>query len=142
MSQLGSASFSKPVNGGTLHVVSTVAPPPANPFSCLIALDVDAPGLVDGVKGRFSGAGTRYVYLPEATKGSAEDKTYVIALDANDTAAKTDDKIMAFSATGQGPDRMHAFILTYRVDVMGYSAAQGLKKLCADGKAPAQLCSK
>ena len=142
MTQIGSASYGKEVNGGTIHVVSTVVPPPANPFSCLVELDVDAPGLVDRIKAAFSGPGSRYVYMPQASKGSPTDKVYIVALDAEDEKAKTDDKIMAFAARDQRPDQIHAFILVYRVDAAGYLAAQELKLACQAGSAPVQLCSK
>lgn len=124
ITKLGSASYSAPVAGGRVSVVSTVLPPPASPFSCLISLDVDAPDLIERVRESWLKPGGRYQAQPGAA--DPENKIDQLVLNAVDPTTGAIDKIIAIRLRQPAENAMRAMILTYRVNDDSMRAA-GLK---------------
>jgi len=118
---LGSASYSAPVAGGRVHVVSTVMPPPASPYSCVVALDLDAPDLIEKVRAGWTGPGSRYQIQPG--RPDLQDKVDQIVLNAVDPKTGAVDKIIALRLREPLENKMRSMILTYRVDASSMRAA-------------------
>ncbi len=102
-----SASFSAPSDTGEVHVVSTVMPPPASPYSCAVTVNGDPTGLQADLETRLLQLGYR--------RNSKEPTEKVIFLDYQKDAGGGIDRVIGvFNRTpkqGEGA----VLLIAYRV---------------------------
>jgi hypothetical protein len=104
-----SASFSAPAQGGEVHVVSTVMPPPATPYSCAVTVTGSAADLADTVESQLAVAGYR--------RNARPSRPGVRMLDFQREAGGGIDRVMGLFNLQPKPGEGDALLVAYRVCV-------------------------